>query len=190
MSTQDATFSALMQRVRSGSPEAFQELVDRYGHHVLRVVRSRLAPSMRSKFDSVDFFQSVWACCLENRDRFFSLGEPDELVGFLIKVARDRVIDEYRRRLVLQGSNVKREVPLDPRAPDQPGFISSSPTPSQAAMADECLERILQADSPVARRIVQMKLAGAGNSEIASALHVSRKTVQRTLQELERSNFS
>src|SRR5262249_44175004 len=53
-------FAALMQRLAGGSQEAARELYDRYGPHIRRVVRRRLIPALRPKFDSIDFEQDVW----------------------------------------------------------------------------------------------------------------------------------
>src|SRR5688572_23874581 len=61
MSEQQKDFSTLMQCVREGSADATKELLDRYGPHVLRVVRRKLNRKLRPKFDSVDFVQDVWA---------------------------------------------------------------------------------------------------------------------------------
>src|SRR5262249_14283511 len=56
----------LMERIRAGSQEAARELCDRYGSHILRVVRRKLDKKLRSKFDSVDFLQSVWTSFFVN----------------------------------------------------------------------------------------------------------------------------
>lgn len=184
MSTQDEEFSTLMQRAREGSEDAFQELVEKYSHHVRRVVRHKLDAAMRSKFDSLDFVQSVWACFFENRQRLLQFGTDYELIGFLAKVARERVIDECRRRSGTRRA-VNREEPLDSR-----DFACAGGTPSQVAIAREHLDKLLRGYSQDSRRIVEMKLDGADHDEIAAELGVSRKTVQRTLRVLERTILS
>src|SRR5262245_48951943 len=60
MATQ-GRFRDLMRQVNEGSDDAIRELVQVYGPHILRVVRMRLSKHLRSKFDSADFVQSVWA---------------------------------------------------------------------------------------------------------------------------------
>lgn len=54
-------FASLMQRVREGSQDAAHELFQQYGPHILRIVRRKLHKTMRSKYDSSDFVQAVWA---------------------------------------------------------------------------------------------------------------------------------
>src|SRR5947209_4816813 len=54
MSVDRDEFKNLMRRVQEGSEDAARELLDRYGEHILRVVRRKLSRQLRSKFDSVD----------------------------------------------------------------------------------------------------------------------------------------
>lgn len=55
----DDDFFYLIGRVREGSEDAAWQLVERYGGHIRRTVRRALDPRLRSKFDSLDFVQSV-----------------------------------------------------------------------------------------------------------------------------------
>ena len=59
MPNNETEFADLMRLVREGSQDASRELVQRFGPHVLRVVRRRLHQSLRSKFDPCDFEQEV-----------------------------------------------------------------------------------------------------------------------------------
>ena len=54
-------FTTLLARVGAGDAEAGRQLYELYGGHVLNAVRRRLPSQMRSRFDSRDFCQDVWA---------------------------------------------------------------------------------------------------------------------------------
>ena len=183
MQTSDHGFLTLIQGVREGSNAAFEELVTNYSGHVFRVVRRKLASAMRSKADSTDFVQSVWAVFFENRHRLVDCQSPGELINFLAKVAGDKVIDERRRRLTLAKANVNREVPLGECAAAE-CLRSKEPTPSALAISDECLHRLLDGQHTMARQMVEMRLDGATYEDIAIAFEVSPKTVQRTFRRL------
>src|SRR4051812_9555119 len=58
---QPRPFQDLLREAQAGSPEAARELYDTYVAHVLRCVRNRMWHRLRSKFDSQDFVQQVWA---------------------------------------------------------------------------------------------------------------------------------
>src|SRR5258708_5874829 len=90
-------FASLMRRVQEGDEDAAWELLDEYGPHIIRAVRRVLTDRMRSKVDSTDFAQSVWASFFANvatADRF---DRPEALMAYLGRLARNKVIEEFRR---------------------------------------------------------------------------------------------
>src|SRR5258708_36761050 len=101
-------FESLMQRLREGSQEAGRELFELYGPHILYVVRRRLTSKLRSQFDSMDFTQAVWASFFALPQANYSFSSPKELMSFLITMARNKVIDSIRQRLVFAKRNVTR----------------------------------------------------------------------------------
>src|SRR5436853_7788988 len=96
MSEEQAEFERLMQGVRDGSPEAVRTLLDRYGPHVLRTVRRTLNPRLRTRFDSTDFVQDVWASYFTHNAGPRMFERPEDLVAFLGRMARNRVVEEFR----------------------------------------------------------------------------------------------
>src|SRR4051812_39041854 len=92
-------FSTLMQQIREGSEAASRVLVDRYGTHVLRIVRRKLNSALRPKFDSQDFVQAVWASFFAFRTNFFHFDSPRQLAAFLTELAQNKVIEAVRKRL-------------------------------------------------------------------------------------------
>ena len=109
MSDRDSEFRQALELACSGSEEAFCELVERFGPHIKRVVRHRLHHRMRSKFDSVDFVQMVWASFFADRQRLANIHKPEDLLRYLVTMARNKVIEESRRRMKHQKHNVNRE---------------------------------------------------------------------------------
>src|SRR4051794_31583783 len=84
-------FRELLKRAQLGCPEASRELYETYGRHVIRCVRHRLWRRMRTRFDSQDFSQQVWASFFleENLPDFQT---PDDLMAFLGAMAEHKVI--------------------------------------------------------------------------------------------------
>src|SRR5262245_19959643 len=96
---QTQEFDQLMKRVRSRSDGAAHELIDRYGKLILYVVREHLNSELRSKFDSVDFVQAVWASFFAIATERLDFDGPEILGRFLVAVARNKVTDMVRQRL-------------------------------------------------------------------------------------------
>src|SRR5258708_1807407 len=89
-------FTSLMQRVHQGDEDAAWELLDEYGPHVINVVRRVLTNRMRTKADSTDFAQSVWASFFANRSTADRFDRPESLMAYLAQIARNKVGEEFR----------------------------------------------------------------------------------------------
>jgi RNA polymerase sigma-70 factor (ECF subfamily) len=168
-------FDQLMQRVRAGCPQAAREVFERYSAPVRRVVRHCLHPRVRPQYDSLDAMQSVWASFFQVPAQRWTFRTPHELISFLSRVARRKVIDAFRRRLLAD-----RPV-VGPAA--QPGVVRP-PTPSQVAIAHEHWERMLEGQPPEVCRALEMLRHGHTHKEVADCLGVTPKMIQRLLQSL------
>jgi RNA polymerase sigma factor (sigma-70 family) len=188
MAASHPTFLELMDRVRQGSAEAGQELYDRYGHHVLRVVRHHLPEKLRPKFDSLDFAQDVWASFFAAQTGDQKFDTPVALAVFLAEVARNKVAGEFRKQLQGKFHNVNHEKSLDGSARfHKRKLIGREPTGSQAALANEAFERMAEGQPAAYRRILELLHQGHTHVEIAAALGVNERTIRRLLLRLQRS---
>jgi RNA polymerase sigma-70 factor (ECF subfamily) len=179
-------FQSLMQRVREGSPEAAREVIDRYGRHIVRVIRRRLARRLRRQFDSVDFLQAVWASFFTCDQSRFVFKRPEDLMAFLATVARAKVIEAFRAHLQSRKHDAARELPLEALSASIPELATSEPTPSQQAAAQEQLERLQHGLPERHVQILELLRSGCSHAEIARRLEVSERTIHRLLQVLQR----
>jgi RNA polymerase sigma-70 factor (ECF subfamily) len=139
---------------------------------------------MRSKFDSVDFVQSVWASFFAISPEKYQFAESEDLIAFLEQLARHKVIEEVRHRLQGQKHNVGREVLMT-----DPNFVKesaerSSPTPSQVAMAEEEWQRALEGQTDHHQQVLESFRGGQTPREIAEELGISERTVRRVIRRL------
>jgi RNA polymerase sigma factor (sigma-70 family) len=177
---------ALFARARAGDQAAWDELYRTCHPKLLRAVRRRLDAPLRSLYDSTDFASDVWRSLVRRRDEFDfpSLGA---LIAFLSKVAREKVIDEYRKQHALK-NDIRRRRSLDGMEGDGPpdrGLTSADPTPSQVTIAKEGLERLgARLTDPEQRRALELKEQGYSNEEIALLLNWHVRKVQRFFQDL------
>jgi RNA polymerase sigma-70 factor (ECF subfamily) len=182
MTTLDDDFRLLLERVQSGSQAATCELIDRYGPHIVRAVRRKLNKAIRSKFDSVDFVQAVWASFFSAPKPITDFRKPGELVGYLAALAQHKVIDETRRRMETQKYNVNRERSLTDSHSPVAQVPVMQPSPSQVAVADELWNRMLQGRPERHRRILELRREGNTHQQIADKLDVNEKTVRRVIR--------
>src|SRR5438067_5679276 len=95
----ESELSEFLKRIQAGDEGAARELLSRFEAEVRLVVRRQLPRLLRSRFDSLDFLQSVWGSFFF---RIRTTGAAEfrdsrHLVGFLARAAKNKVIDEYRR---------------------------------------------------------------------------------------------
>jgi RNA polymerase sigma-70 factor (ECF subfamily) len=160
-------------------------LLDRYGDHILRVVRRKLHRELRSKFDSVDFVQAVWASFFADVPQRGSFDRPQALIAFLVTLAQNKVIEVVRQRMKTQKYNINREKPLEADSPEAAGAVASrDPTPSQVAIANDEWRRLLAELPDRYRRMLVLLREGHTQKDIARELGVNEKTVRRVLEKL------
>jgi RNA polymerase sigma-70 factor, ECF subfamily len=111
----DSTPAALVERIRAGDRNAEQELVERYSRGISFVIRQLVSDQ-----DTVeDIYQETYRLVLE-KIREGAVREPERLSGFITSIARNLVIEQFRRVS-------RRRAREEPQA-DQP---VASPAPSQ-----------------------------------------------------------
>ncbi len=186
--TTDGTggIESFLIRIRSGDEDAARDLLKRYEAEVRLVVRRQLPRLLRSRFDSIDFLQSVWADFFQ-KVRSGQSGFEDErhLVGFLARAAKNKVIDQYRRA-ASQKQNVYREEPIWTQAGRTRELAGQDATPSQVAEAREALGRLQELMPDDRRMILELKAQGLSSREIGERLGVSERTIQREIEDLRR----
>lgn len=193
MSSKPGNFKLLMAAMEEGSEDAAWQLTELYSPHIMRAVRSSLPKQIRTKVDSQDFVQSVWASILLKRGRLAQFQNPEQFIGYLAAMAKNKVVDKYRH-FRTQKKDVYLEVRIPtldrtspemaPRNADEGTLSSSDPTPSQVAVAREGWRRLTDQSSERDRQIISMRIQGQTYVAIANDLEVNEKTVQRALNRM------
>jgi RNA polymerase sigma factor (sigma-70 family) len=180
----EADLGALLVRIRSGDESAAHELLARYEAQVRLVVRRQLPRLLRSRFDSLDFLQSVWGSFFRRMkagpDEF---DDPRSLVAFLARAAKNKVIDEYRRAASKKG-NMRREEPLWVEGSRPREIVGDDDSPSEVVEAREAFGRLLGMLPEERKIMLELRVQGLSTREIGDRLNVSERTVRRVLEDL------
>ena len=164
----------------------------RYFQELLVLARNHLSARIRCREDEEDILQSMYkSFCIRQRRGDFDLANRDELWNLLVRIALRKARNTANRHL--QGKrDVRRE---DAEAADRPGedlpgtildrIDSDGPTPAEAALLNEALERRFQMlKDPDLRQIALWKLEGYTNPEIAAQLQCTVRTVERKVERI------
>lgn len=182
------SFEELLARMQAGDGAAIGDLFTRYNDSVRRVVRRMLHASLRRRYDSADFAQSVWTSFVDLPRTDYSFGTPEELIAFLSRIAYNKVVQTTRQRLGTQKHDMRREQSLDsPGRNDAPLGVTlpgAGHTPSQYVMAEERWEKIIHGLPPGHVRVLELLRDGHSHVEITDDLGVHPKVIQRLLHRL------
>jgi RNA polymerase sigma-70 factor (ECF subfamily) len=172
----------LLERLTRGEMDAAGE-VYRTFEPVLRVmVRRRLSPRLRAKFDSKDVVQSAWADVLKGfRAEGWRFSDREHLRAYLARVTYNHLGNLCRRHSVM----IEHEQPL--AGDEQPGLPpSAQPRPSELAQANELWELLVGLCPPAHRNLLQLKRQGVPLGEIAAQTGLHESSVRRILYDLAR----
>ena len=176
----DAVIQGLIERLNRGDEQAVRDVFETYGPYLRMVVRRRLSSPMRTKLDSEDIVQSIWADLIDvfrgGGDRF-----PDavRLQAFLARAARNRLVDRQRQH----STSLRVERPATDS--DLAALESTHhERPSEAAQADELWARMLAACPPNHRELLLMRREGRSLDEIAARSGLHPSSVRRIFYDL------
>jgi RNA polymerase sigma factor (sigma-70 family) len=182
----DATIDPLdrlISELNDSDVRVAQAALKRYEPFLRMVIRRHLGTGLRSKFDSVDLVQSIWADVLGAAAKDdWRFRDAPQLRAFLARAARNRVIDKRRKHRHAIG----HEGPIEAIPPgEQPRQVG--PRASEVVRGRELWERLLEACPSSHREILRLRLEGRTIAEIAERRGLHEGSVRRILYGLART---
>lgn len=173
---------ALLDKLCSGDAAAATQAFLAYEPYLRMIVRRRLSPRLRVKFDSLDIVQSVWVNLLKGfRTAGWHFKDPAQFRAFLVKVAHNRFLNHVRQHKTA----LAREQSLATfDAHELPA--ATQPQPSDLLQAEELWERLLALCPPAHRELLHLKQQGLALVEIAARTGLHEGSVRRILYDLAR----
>jgi DNA-directed RNA polymerase specialized sigma24 family protein len=164
----------------------------RYFQELLLLARNHLSARIRCREDEEDVLQSMYkSFCIRQQRGDFDLANRDELWSLMVRITLGKARNTANRH-VRGKRDVRREEgqTVDRRGQDSSVAIldeidSDGPTPAEAALLNEALQRRFQMlKDPTLSHIAHRKLEGYTNSEIAQQLECTVRTVERKLDRI------
>jgi RNA polymerase sigma-70 factor (ECF subfamily) len=161
-SISDAPDDLLVRRARTGDERAFEALYARHGPAIQAFIAHRVDGDIATAEDiTSDVFTKVF--------RFLDRYEADSFRGWLYQVARNAVIDHYRRQRPVTTLDGEAEL------------VSSAIPLDDLAVAQEARSNLLLALAtltPIPRRILELRLKGYGLNDICADLGMELSAVK------------
>jgi RNA polymerase sigma-70 factor (ECF subfamily) len=167
--TDDNTFATFVARIRAGDEQAAVELVRQYEPLIRREIRMHLDdPRLNRAFDSLDVCQSVMASFfLRTAAGEYDLERPEQLVGLLVTMARNKLASAVRRE---QADRRDARRLSEQRADKLDAVAAAGSGPADALAGRELLDRFRQALTDEERAIVDLRTDGLAWADVAAKL--------------------
>lgn len=179
----------LVAMAKVGDESALDQLCKAYNERVLRIVRMRMGPELRTKLQSMDLVQDAFISALRDLESFTYKSEGD-FMRWISKIAENRIRDNLDK-LHAEKRDIRREIPLDNyRQADEDSFVRDfepmkSTTPSMIISKREDLDKLEKAIDKLKPEykevIILTKIEGLSYKEVAEQLGKSPDAVRMIL---------
>jgi RNA polymerase sigma-70 factor (ECF subfamily) len=172
----------LLKSAGEGDARAVNDLMDRHRVALKQLVQMRLDRAIAARVDASDVVQEILVEASQRLGEYIrNPGLPFHL--WLRQLAKDQMVDSYRRHRVAQRRSVDRERSIDAAFPDQSSLnlaaqlAANELTPAAATIRRELEQRFLTALAQLNeddREVMVMRhCEQLSNAEVAAALNLS-----------------
>ena len=171
-----------VERWQAGDEKAASELYYRYLERLVTVAQRRLSAKLSARVDPEDIVQSVFRSFFVRAQKGkFVFKDDDDIWKLLVQITVHKTLKHvaFHRR-------AKRDAGAEAGA-DQDrlvSYLSREPSPEEAAIFVDSVEFFLRELRPADRKIIEMRLEGFDQGEIAKRLGVSDRTIRRLMERI------
>jgi RNA polymerase sigma-70 factor (ECF subfamily) len=181
----DASFDELLRRLRAGDQSAAVQIVDQFARRLTAMARKRLHPHILQKEDPEDVVQSALKSffrCHELGN--FQLDSQHALWALLVRMTLNKCAHRAEYYFAEKRNILNEADHPSSRASSVLEFeaLARDPSPDEAAILAEIVERLVIALKPHQQKIVQLSLEGMATPDIATQVNLSPDSVQRVLK--------
>lgn len=174
---------SLLRLFQAGDQNAARELFERYVERLLALARRRISQRLASRVDPEDVVQSVFRTFFDRaKAGQFTIEDPHDVCKLLARITVHKTL-----RQVAYHKAAKRDPSLEttqsPEGQDRlMELLDREPTPDDANAFMDQLEHFLGQLRPQDREILELRMQGYNNLEIAEKLGVSDRKIRRLME--------
>jgi RNA polymerase sigma factor (sigma-70 family) len=182
MMYRDDEFDDFMARLRSGDDAAAALVFHRYVRRLIALASRQFDAWIRDRADVENVVLSAYkSFFLRSQRGEFDPDDWDEIWSLLAMITVQKCT-KRRKHLRAARRDAGRDVHSDEASEHSARLADRAPTPEEAAVLTETVERLFQAMTPEDRPIVEHILFGYTVAEVADRLDCSDRTVRRVRQ--------
>jgi RNA polymerase sigma-70 factor (ECF subfamily) len=176
---------SLLQLWRAGDQKAAREIVDRYIDRLLDLARRRLSQRLARRVDPEDIVQSVFRTFFDRaRAGQFHVEDPDDLCKLLMRITLHKTLRQAAFHRAAKRDLNQEAVSGSDEQDHLREVLDREPTPEAASILMDELDQMLNQLRPEDGQIIDLRLQGYTNVEIAEKLRISDRKIRRLLDRL------
>ncbi len=178
----DELDAQLLQRWQNGDESAARIILQRYQSRLCALARARLEPRLAQRVGASDVVQSAFRSFFRRASSSEYTVDFSESLWRLLCAFTIRKVRQQHRRHRQQKRDMNLDAPVgDDEFDPTPELAGHEPTPEEAAVLQEEMERLFSRLDEEQRQLLTLCLQGYTCSEIAEQTGVSRWSVRRIL---------
>lgn len=186
MTNQDASY--LLRRTKAGDDEAAAELFGRFVDRLVGLAKSRLSPKLARRVDPEDVVQSAYRSFFRRTQAGnFEVDDAEQLWRLLAAITINKV-----RRTVKRNTAQRRDVGAEESVASDlqpylvgPEAIAREPSPEEANVLVEEMQRMLADLTPMQRGVLSLRLQRYSTEEVACEIGCSERSVYRAIEQVQ-----
>jgi len=175
----DESSTDLVDRWRGGDEDAASELHQRYGERLVMLARRRMANKWQGRFDPEDVVQSVFRTMFRRTQAgSFEFQKDDDFWKLMVTITLNKVRNRVRGK--------KRDPDREKNQFDDglAAVMSREPGTADVVAFTDLLDTIQKRLSPIEQQLLNLRLEGYTQEEIAEQNEVDVRTVRRRLNKI------
>jgi len=184
MAMRDASQArVLLERWQGGDEDAARELFQLYEERLLGLARQRLSQRFGGRLDPEDVVQSAFRTFFKRtKDGTFNITRPEDLWNLLARITVHKTFRQIAfHRAAKRNVNLEKGQGHDTRD-HLLSLLDRGPTPEMANQFVDQVDHFLNSLRPDDREILEMRMQGYKDVEIAKKLQVSDRTIRRVME--------
>jgi RNA polymerase sigma factor (sigma-70 family) len=174
-----------LDALQAGDEEAARQLFDRYAEQLVLLARRRISQRLSSRIDAEDIVQSVFRTFFHRaRQGQFHVEDPDDIVKLLARITVYKTFRQvaFHRRAKRNASQETGQV--DDAQEMLMKLLAGEPSPEETAAFLDQLEHFLGKLKAEERQILEMRMEGHSNVDIASHMKVTDRHIRRVMEKV------
>jgi RNA polymerase sigma-70 factor (ECF subfamily) len=176
---------ALLTRWRAGDEDAARQLFQLYVDRLINLARQRISQRLASRVDPEDVVQSVFRTFFHRvREGQFHFEEPDDLCKLLARITVHKTFRQVAFHRAAKRDMNQEAGQGDPNQDYLVTLLDRGPTPEAANEFLDHLEHFLARLRPEDRQIIELRMQGYKDVEIAQKLNISDRKIRRLMERI------